>query len=342
LDAANGDLHVLPGSPAIDTGTSAGAPSLDWDGNRRPFDGDGDGLAEFDMGVYESQVVDLHPVADAAGPYIVLVGHSVDLSGAGSTDGDGTIVAYEWDLDYNGSTFDVDATGASPSFSAAGLHHGDTRTVALRVTDNGGAVSEIDTATVSVLEASATPGLYDPLTSTFYLRCENTSGVADVAFAFGEAGAGWQPVVGDWNGDRRSDVGFYDWVHGTFYLTTQRQAGYAERVFAFGEPGGRWRPVAGDWNADGQIGVGLYDPQSSTFYMSDRLATGYADSTLGFGQPGANWQPLVGRWTTNDSHSQATTTSAEVVDQLDLAALAAQELAPAVTLTDLNAQPSIA
>jgi predicted outer membrane repeat protein len=53
VDALAGDLHLQSGSPAIDTGTSTGAPAFDLDGVSRPRDGDGSGTAEFDRGAYE-------------------------------------------------------------------------------------------------------------------------------------------------------------------------------------------------------------------------------------------------------------------------------------------------
>ncbi len=46
--------HALsPGSPAIDTGDSRGAPPLDQRGAFRPMDGDGDGFAQTDIGAFE-------------------------------------------------------------------------------------------------------------------------------------------------------------------------------------------------------------------------------------------------------------------------------------------------
>jgi hypothetical protein len=48
-----GDLHLQPGSPAIDNGTNDGAPGHDLDQNPRPLDGNGDGNAITDMGAYE-------------------------------------------------------------------------------------------------------------------------------------------------------------------------------------------------------------------------------------------------------------------------------------------------
>ena len=50
------DYHLMPGSPCVDAGTNeppGGLPPSDRDGNPRALDGDGDGVAVADMGVYE-------------------------------------------------------------------------------------------------------------------------------------------------------------------------------------------------------------------------------------------------------------------------------------------------
>lgn len=53
VDPANGDLGLRPNSPLIDAGTNIGIPPRDIDGNPRPVDGNGDGVAVADIGADE-------------------------------------------------------------------------------------------------------------------------------------------------------------------------------------------------------------------------------------------------------------------------------------------------
>jgi hypothetical protein len=54
VDAAAGNYRLRPGSPCIDAGTNLSAIlTSDLDGRPRPVDGNGDGLAVFDIGAYE-------------------------------------------------------------------------------------------------------------------------------------------------------------------------------------------------------------------------------------------------------------------------------------------------
>jgi hypothetical protein len=53
VDAAGGNFHIRRG-PAVDAGTNTGAPAVDFDGDARPVDGNGDGVAIVDMGADEA------------------------------------------------------------------------------------------------------------------------------------------------------------------------------------------------------------------------------------------------------------------------------------------------
>jgi hypothetical protein len=144
--------------------------------------------------------------------------------------------------------------------------------------------------------AVTTGGLYNPATSTFYLRNSNTAGVADLTFPYGPAGAGWIPVVGDWNGDGVDTVGLYNPATSTFYLRNSNTAGVADITFQYGPAGAGWIPVVGDWNGDGVDTVGLYNPATSTFYLRNSNTAGVADLTFPYGPAGAGWMPRAGDW----------------------------------------------
>jgi Tol biopolymer transport system component len=142
----------------------------------------------------------------------------------------------------------------------------------------------------------ATPGLYDPVASVWYLKNDCTGGMADATFGFGAPGAGWLPVVGDWNGDGVDTVGLYDPAASVFYLRNANTTGMADLTFGFGAAGAGWLPVVGDWNGDGIDTVGLYDPAASLFYLRNTNTIGMADVAVPFGPPGGGWSPVAGDW----------------------------------------------
>ncbi len=73
------------------------------------------------------------PICDAGGPYDAIIDETVTLDGSGSSDPDGTIVTYDWDLG-GGST------GSTPAVDHIYDQLG-TFTATLTVTDDGGASS---------------------------------------------------------------------------------------------------------------------------------------------------------------------------------------------------------
>jgi hypothetical protein len=141
-----------------------------------------------------SLTVNSRPVADAAGPYQVDEGSSINLDGSNSAD-EGSLVSYDWDFDYDGSAFDVDASGSTPTFDASSLDGPLTRTIALKVTDNIGA-TDVDTTTLVVgnvapvvgpVEAVNDPAITFGITATAVF---SDAGIADTHAALWDWGDG--------------------------------------------------------------------------------------------------------------------------------------------------------
>ncbi|MDB5294732.1 MAG: hypothetical protein JWO31_715 [Phycisphaerales bacterium] len=100
------------------------------------------------------------PTADAGGPYEVSEGGTVGLVGSAAVaDGGSAVAAYEWDFEYDGASFQVNATGADAPFAAGRMDGPRDRTIGLRVRDAAGRVSAVSSATVSIVNAPPTAQL---------------------------------------------------------------------------------------------------------------------------------------------------------------------------------------
>ena len=75
------------------------------------------------------------PVAEGDGPYTVPEGSAVALDDSGSSDPDGDVLTYAWDLDNDGA---FETPGPAPDFSAAGLDGPSAYPVTLQVCDPHG------------------------------------------------------------------------------------------------------------------------------------------------------------------------------------------------------------
>jgi hypothetical protein len=112
-------------------------------------------------GLEHRTMLSVVPIANPNGPYAFNEGSGITISGAGSSDPDGSIVTYRWDLDYDGVTFTNDAVipaSVSPdgSFFFFSTDNFNTRTIALKVIDNNNDVSAIATTTLTVSNVAPT------------------------------------------------------------------------------------------------------------------------------------------------------------------------------------------
>ncbi len=123
---------------AVPAGEFLSATATDPAGNTSEFSG------------VEIVIENQPPEADANGPYVHDEGEFFQLDASGSSDPDesNSSLTFEWDLDYDGFTFDVDATGEQPTVVFADNFA--ARTIAVRVTDSGG-LSDIVTTTLEIL-----------------------------------------------------------------------------------------------------------------------------------------------------------------------------------------------
>ncbi|QEG01099.1 Bifunctional hemolysin/adenylate cyclase precursor [Stieleria maiorica] len=125
-----------------------------------PFPGNVDTIINVDLvdedgrapnaGSTRVQIVNVAPVADAGGPYqILLPATQVTLSALAIDQSPLDTFTFEWDFDDDGVF--GDATGPNPIFDATGAFPGQVFNIGLRVTDDDGDVSEIVTTTVQYL-----------------------------------------------------------------------------------------------------------------------------------------------------------------------------------------------
>ncbi len=108
-----------------------------------------------------TQGANIPPVADANGPYSVLENGTTTLDGTASSDADGSISSYSWQItnDPTGNASLTNADTATPTFHAPGVSNDTNVTVELTVTDNEGA-NDAATTIVTVVNNPWCPHLY--------------------------------------------------------------------------------------------------------------------------------------------------------------------------------------
>lgn len=108
------------------------------------------------------------------------------------------------------------------------------------------------------------------------------------------AGAGSQAVLGDWNGDGKTEIGVY--LNGGWYLDYNGNGAWdsgTDKQYSFGWAGAA--PMVGDWNGDGKAEIGLY---ADGIWYLDYNGTGSwepgTDRVYYFGWSGVT--PQAGDW----------------------------------------------
>jgi hypothetical protein len=145
-------------------------------------------------------------------------------------------------------------------------------------------------------------GVWRSSNATFYLDRNNNGrwdgSPTDGYHPFGSPGD--VPVLGDWNGDRRTDIGVWRPGSRVFFIDHNGNGRYdgavTDRQGQFGIAGDV--PLVGDWNGDGRSDVGLWRPGSALFFLDRNQNLKWdgtvVDNLYAFGASGD--RPLVGDW----------------------------------------------
>ncbi|MFA6363344.1 beta strand repeat-containing protein [Methanoregula sp.] len=174
-------------------------------------------------------------------------------------------------------------TATTPAQTAAGA-------VNVTVTTTGGAVTSTNAYTyLAVPTVSTAYGTFRNSNGIWYLT--DTNGTLTKSVAFGKTGD--IPVVGDWNGAGKTEIGVFRPSTGTWYLDYNGD-GTVGKTVTFGKSGDT--PVVGDWNKAGHSEIGVFRPSTSTWYVNYNF-DGTVDKQVKFGKTGD--APVVGDFNTD-------------------------------------------
>jgi parallel beta-helix repeat protein len=110
-------------------------------------------------------------------------------------------------------------------------------------------------------------------------------------------GTGNTPIIGDWNGNGKTEVGAFQ--NGVWYLDCDENSVWnpgTDKIYNFGTTG--WTPVTGDWNGDDHTKIGVYrDGVWYLDYNGNGVWNAGTDKVCNFGTTG--WTPVRGDWDGN-------------------------------------------
>jgi hypothetical protein len=116
-------------------------------------------------------------------------------------------------------------------------------------------------------------------------------------------GNNYQPIVGDFNDDGKTDIGVRDVNTGTWFFAFSNGDGtYANsRNFSWAS-GAHYQPLVGDFDNNGSTDIGLRDTTTGTWFFAFNIGNGAYANTVNFQWAGGRkFQPLVSDFDGNGS-----------------------------------------
>jgi len=109
-------------------------------------------------------------------------------------------------------------------------------------------------------------------------------------------GAGYQPVVGDWNGDNKTEIGTMNAVLGDWWLDYDGSGTWTsgDRNYHWGKAG--YQPVVGDWNGDTKTEIGTMNAVLGDWWLDYDGSGTWTSGDKNYHWGGAGYQPVVGDW----------------------------------------------
>ena len=145
-------------------------------------------------------------------------------------------------------------------------------------------------------------GVFRNSTHLFYLDYNGNGvwngSVVDRQYNFGISGD--LPISGDWNNDRKSEIGVFRNSTHLFYLDYNGNGVWnnasVDRQYNFGITGDI--PISGDWNDDGRTEIGVFRNSTHLFYLdyngNGAWNNASVDRQYNFGITGD--KPVTGKW----------------------------------------------